>query len=386
MGIVSAFKNAGTNTSASVSDKPAALDSVTQLLRLRLFLDQYDYDDIVIAFNSGASATYNPNEDSQYWPGINAPEGLSSFSADGVALSINYLPLPKQIPEVIKLDVESQQSWPFILKRTELDSLPKIYEVWLMDNYKKDSVDLRKDTSYAFNINKNDTASFGSNRFSVIVRQNPALAVHLLDFNAVKAATGAQITWTTENEENYTNFTVERSSDGGVTFDTLTAFTSAAKGDYNFSDIAPPVASDLYRLKITDLNGTISYSNAITLIYGNTINTITGNISIYPNPTNSIINLSINQTGDQTGNNTSANLFALQSTGLTSSPAASTPSSGVLYNIKIVSITGKIIKTTSSSQSTWQDNVSSLIPGTYIVLVENGKDNSLVGKSTFVKL
>lgn len=54
--IVLAFKNAGNTKRANIHPNSSALDSVTQLLRFVLYVDQYDYDDIVIGFNSGASA------------------------------------------------------------------------------------------------------------------------------------------------------------------------------------------------------------------------------------------------------------------------------------------------------------------------------------------
>jgi len=83
-------------------------------------------------------------------------------------------------------------------------------EVWLMDNYKKDSLDLRHNTTYTFDMS-DDPNSYGPNRFQLVIRQNPALGVHLLNFAANKASGGAQVVWKTENEQNYTNFTVERS-------------------------------------------------------------------------------------------------------------------------------------------------------------------------------
>jgi hypothetical protein len=350
------------------------LDSITQLLRLKLVMDAYNNDDIVIAFNSAASTKYNGNEDSEYFPG-NAPEGLSSFSSDGVQLSQNYLPLPKKTQLIIRLDAEAKYSGPFTLERTELDSLPPIYELWLMDNYKKDSLDLRINSSYNFTIDKTDTASFGKNRFYVVVRQNPALGIHLLDFTATKASTGAQINWKTENEQNYTRFTVERSIDDGSTFDALTAFTSSIRGTYNYLDINPPAVADQYRLKIADLNGTVSYSNVVTLVYGNFSNTAVSNISVYPNPAGSTINLTINST---------SSLAATQALSL--SPVVNQTSGTQSYNIKIINITGAVLKTATSSQSTWQDNVDNLKPGTYIIQVVNSNNNSVVGKRTFVKL
>jgi hypothetical protein len=354
----------------------AALDSVTQLLRLKLYIDQYNYDDIVIGFNAGASPLYNPYQDSKYLQGIDAPEGLSSFSSDGVPLSINLLPLPKQTPDVIRLDVEAQNSGPITLKRTELDQLPGIYEVWLIDNYKKDSLNLRTDSNYVFTINKSDTASFGANRFKVVVRQNPALALQLVDFNATKANDGAQISWTTQNEENCTHFYVERSSDGGATFIGLDSLVSSGLGNYNYIDKNPPEASDRYRLKMTDLNGTITYSNAVALMYSNSVNTISGAISIYPNPTRGVINLSISQ------NENAAPTLAVQSFGATAPAIASQ----ALYSIRIVNVSGATIKSATSATATWQDNVAALSPGTYIITVVNNSSNKLVGRSTFIKL
>ena len=167
----------------------AALDSITKLLRLKLYIDQYNYDDIAIGFNSGASVTYNPNEDSKYLPGIDAPEGLCCYSSDGVPLSINMLPLPNQTPDVIRLNIQAENSGSITLKRTELDSLPKIYNLWLVDNYKKDSIDLRVDSNYVFTINKSDTATFGAWRFKVVVTKTQAPApLKLVDFNAAKAS------------------------------------------------------------------------------------------------------------------------------------------------------------------------------------------------------
>jgi hypothetical protein len=384
-----ASKNGRSRFKSDLKNKPhlfttrmTALDSVTQLLRLKLIIDQYNYDDIAIGFNSGASPTYDYNEDSRYLPGIDAPEGLSCFSSDGVPLSVNFLPLPKQTPDVIRLDVEAENSGQFNLKRTELDSLPKIYDLWLVDNYKKDSLDLRVDSNYFFNIDKTDTASFGSYRFKVVVRQNPALGLHLLSFNATKAPNGAQIAWTTENEENYTNFSVERSSDGGVTFSALGTIQSSGAGSYSFTDKTPPAASDEYRVKITDLNSNVTYTNAVTLIYGNNINTITGNISIYPNPANNTLNLTINQTGS----GSPTNIAASQGSGSPSSLAASATTAATSYNIKIINVGGSVIQTGLTSTATWQDNVAKLSPGTYIITVVSSKDNKLVGKSTFVKL
>ena len=372
-------------SAANLSATGDQLEGVTQLLRLKLVIDQYNYDDIVIGFNAGTSTTYNPNEDSRYLPGINAAEGLASYSSDGVPCAINFLPLPKQTAEVIRLDVEARQSGIFTLERTELTALPKIYDVWLMDDYKKDSLQINDYPNYMFSVDKNDTASFGSYRFRVVIRQNPAMYVHLLNFTAAKVFGGGQIAWTTENEESYTHFAVERSSDGGSSYSDLDTLTSDSAGTYSYLDNAPPVAEDRYRLKITDFNGVVTYSDVATLMYAtNTGTTVAeSNINVYPNPVSSVINLSIKAIS----NNVAVTFPLQQTNGLTTfSTTNTTSTASASYDIKIINITGSVIKMATSSDAAWQDNVSNLSPGTYIISVTNNADKSLVGRKTFVKM
>jgi len=352
------------------------------LLRLKLVINKYNYDDIAIAFDSAATTVYNNQLDSKYMPGINAPEGLSSFSSDSVQLSVNILPLPKtQAPLIIRLDVEAANSGQLTLERTELDSIPPVYEIWLMDKYKKDSIDLRVDTAYVLNVDKSNSATYGSDRFTVVIRQKAAPVFSLLDFNAVKAAAGAQITWSAKNEGTATRFIVERSSNGGTIFSVLDSVASTGSGTYSFADKTPPAASDEYRLKITDANGKVTYSNTVTLIFGTTVNTITGNISLYPNPANNLINLSINQ-----GGSSPLNSLSPQSANISLSLAEKASTAAPVYNIKIINTSGVVIQTASSSTPKWQHSVAKLLPGTYIITVINTSDNKLVGRSTFVKL
>jgi len=349
---------------------------IPQSLRLKLIVDSINYDDTYIGFSSTATPNYNPIEDSEYLPGNGPPESLASFSADNVKLAINNLPLPKQTAQVIKLHVGGTATGLYTLKRTAIEAIPKIYEVWLMDKYKKDSLDIRNNSTYKFNIKLTDTTSYGNNRFQVIIRQNPALGVHLLNFAATKATNGAQIVWVTENEENYTNFTVERSIDGGATFTVLGGYLSSALGTYSLLD-KDPAAEDQYRLKIEDLNGTITYSNIVTLMYANSSSLVKNNISVYPNPAQGTLNLMITLPFI-------SNQVATQSTGSFANPLASVANN--VYGIRIVNSTGSIIKSATTTQQDWQTDVSSLTPGTYILQVINNYDNSVVGKSTFVKL
>jgi hypothetical protein len=339
-----------------------------QHIRIQMALDSVNADDTYIGFSSGAQQAYSDAEDAPYKIG-NGKLGLSSYSSDNVRLAINKLPFPTSKQTVIPLNVSARTPGLYHINRTELESIPEIYEVWLMDRYKKDSIDMRSNISYAFEINT-DTASQGAYRFQLVIRQNQALGVHLLQFTGVKTQQGSKLSWVTENEQNYTHFTVERSTDGGKTFNVVAGLASTAIGSYNLWD-ASPQSVDEYRLKIEDLNGNINYSNVVTLSYANT-EILKNAIALYPNPAKGQINLTITPAfaGSQATNSISGTLSAKSST---------------TYNIKIVNSTGIILKTATTTQTNWQNDVSSLSPGTYMLQVVDNNDN-LVGERTFVKM
>jgi len=136
----------------------------------------------------------------------------------------------------------------------------------------------------------------------------------------------------------------------------------------------------MYRLKIEDLNGTITYTKTIAVTYngGNLIAAgSNNNINIYPNPAVSAINLSIKQPVGENRNVSAINVKKITS-----------PSQQVqeAYAISIISTSGQFVRSAVSSQPAWHGDISSLSPGTYVVQVLNSKDKSLVGRAAFVKL
>jgi hypothetical protein len=355
-----------TGSTLLLSNAPVA-STVLQYLRLELEKDSINKEETVIRFSGSAKNSFVVNEDSEYMPGFENVN-LYSTSTDNVALAINNMPLPKQ-SQTIKLNVNAIADGTCKLNMTEINAVPNLYDIWLMDAYKKDSLNMRHNSAYIFQIAKSDTNSYGSNRFSLVIRQNPQLAVHLLDFTATKAKDGAQLIWKTINEENYTYFTIERSTDNGATFNVLGGFVSNAMGTYNFLDKHPlkGTAANMYRLKIEDLNGTISYSNVVKVTYSNSDKGFEdnndNNISVYPNPATNNITVTILQ-----NNNIKLNNINL------------------IYNIKIMNSYGLIIKTAISSQISWKNDISNLLPGTYFIQVVNNNDNNIIGNSKFVKL
>jgi hypothetical protein len=352
-----------TGANLLLSKKPVNSGAALQYVRLQMLKDSDNVEEAVIRFENTAKNKYVIDEDSRHMAGTGGVN-FSSYTSDNITASINVIPLPKKSQTTIRLYVSAPADGLFKLEKTEQKNIPDLYEIWLKDAYKKDSLDLRNNPVYQFNILRNDTNSWGANRFSLVIRQNKALSLHLLNFTAAKTTKGAELVWKTENEQNLTNFTIERSTDNGKTFDVVGGYVSGSEGTYSLLDKNPPVATDLYRLKLEDLNGAITYSNVIALRYSTSSdNADNSAVNIYPNPAVNSINVSIVKNSITVIN-------------------APNPS----YSIKITNSTGKILKTINTAQDTWQDNINYLLPGTYIIDVTNNSDNTKVGQGKFVKL
>ncbi|HAL82916.1 MAG TPA: hypothetical protein DCO83_12310 [Mucilaginibacter sp.] len=143
-------------------------------------------------------------------------------------------------------------------------------------------------------------------------------------------------------------------------------------GTYSLLDQNPVIGANQYRLKLEDLNGTVTYSAIVTLMYGNGSNSLVKNsVAIYPNPAKSTLNLTITPP------------FA---PGATQTGGPVNRPSTTVYGIRIVNTLGSVVQSANTAQVTWQTDVSSLTTGTYILQVVNNYDNSVIGKGTFVKL
>lgn len=347
------IQNTGLNL---LMGKPLATTPV-QYLRLQMAMDSVNTDETIIRFSDGAHNDYAFNEDAPYRTG-SGKVNLSSLSSDNMLLAINKLPLSSNGAS-IALKVGATADGSYKINLTDIAGVPQLYNIWLKDAYTKDSVNMRSQASYSFNVSLADTNTFGTKRFTLILLQNPDLAYQLLNFTAIiNAGNNHQVetTWKTVNEQNYTHFSLERSTNDGKTFDVVGSMVSTGRGSYSLVDKSPEKGNNLYRLKQEDYFNIISYSDVANVLFAGNGNKKSP-VTVYPNPAVSIINLSIEP-----------------------------KSAAAAYNIKISNSLGMVIKQIVTTQLDWQGNVSDLLPGSYMVQVINKKDNSLVGETKFIKL
>ncbi len=133
------------------------------------------------------------------------------------------------------------------------------------------------------------TSSFST--FSVV--SNVVVApIKLSQFLAQKTnATTANLKWTTEQETNNKHFLVQRSVDG-VNWNTIAtiaaAGNSATQMHYTYNDADAKKGTYYYRLQQVDFDGKSSLSETRKLIFDKKLD-----VTIYPNPTNALINIKV---------------------------------------------------------------------------------------------
>lgn len=129
----------------------------------------------------------------------------------------------------------------------------------------------------------------GPNITTQVVSLLDALPVDLLDFQAKEINKHhVQLTWETASERNFSNFVVERSTDGEH-FEAILSvdgngFTDERK-TYLEDDLYPHQGINYYRLKLIDLDGSFDYS-VIRVV---SINSEIDEWQVYPNPTKNLV-------------------------------------------------------------------------------------------------
>jgi hypothetical protein len=121
------------------------------------------------------------------------------------------------------------------------------------------------------------------------------LPVRWLSFTAKEEGGQVNLFWQTANETNNTVFEIERSTDSKsfVKIGQVNAAgNSTSKQEYRFSDNAPSVGANYYRLKQVDVDGHYEYSKLVLVNHAQE-----ATFSFYPNPVSGSLHLRGLQSG-----------------------------------------------------------------------------------------
>lgn len=121
-----------------------------------------------------------------------------------------------------------------------------------------------------------------------------SLPVSLLGFYAEKIGDDVQLSWTTSRELNNKHFEVEKSIDGQA-FEAIGKIDGQGTTDtetaYDFLDQSGMGASNTYRLKQVDIDGTYTYSADVEILFEQ--ETAPSLVSIYPIPANDFLTVEL---------------------------------------------------------------------------------------------
>lgn len=121
------------------------------------------------------------------------------------------------------------------------------------------------------------------NRFTIANKGNIILPVTITNLRAWQHDKAIDLGWTSVSEYNIDHYEIERSING-IKFNNIGSKTALNKGslntDYVFSDQHPQNGINYYRLKISDNNGAISFTNIVRV----TVDGDNSSIIVYPNP------------------------------------------------------------------------------------------------------
>jgi hypothetical protein len=142
--------------------------------------------------------------------------------------------------------------------------------------------------------------SFSTFRWHTTGGFGQPLPIELLSFTGSNEGKYNRLNWVTASEINTEKFEVEKSTDRLSMWKFLESVPAAGNSttslNYSIIDNQPVVGNNYYRLKIIDIDGTVSYSKIINISFGETAS---NNFArVYPNPTSGNLNVEIQSTAN----------------------------------------------------------------------------------------
>ena len=311
--------------------------------------------------------------DTAHKSGIDASDAVKFFNDNNLNfytrstelrnLAINYFPTPTAndtIPVSFFSFVDGIKALgTYSIEVASLENFPKNVDVFLVDAYENQVVNLKETSNYIFNLDLN-AASAGNDRFKLIFKPDTSTATKITNFFGVATARNILVNWNTNKEKNIAYYTVEKSTDQ-VKYTTLKPKQIVARNNnsgfntYSIIDQNPKAGYNYYRVSMVDSNGVKkTYSEIIAvqwkkkhfsetpnsespIVQNYTFNDVE-QIALFPNPAKEMVSIRIYTNAEE--NNI----------------------------VEVCDITGKIIsKFEVPSQEIFNFDISSLNKGLYLI-------------------
>jgi hypothetical protein len=321
------------------------------MISLKMVQDSANYDITYLRYLDTYKYEYDEMEDADDLNGPGQNVFFGAMTSDNHLVAIASQPLGQQGSSVF-LSANDNYSGTYSIEKINMAGIPEVYDVWLMDHFKNDSLDLRANSVYHFNLDKANPQTFGNSRFEVVIRKKNLPPYQLISFKGQRVANDVMLKWNTANEYDYTSFELQKSADG-ATFEAVKNMRSASMGTYSFKDIYNDkrTADIYYRLKQTDINNRVTYSDIIIISTQGS-----GSFTIFPNPATNVIQFSLKEGTKGT------------------------------ITLKVYNSMGILMKNSIFTTPTGQQDISSLTPGSYSIELTNNNSKKTLLTGKFIKL
>lgn len=168
------------------------------------------------------------------------------------------------------------------------------------------------------------------------------LPVSFGGINVEQSATGILVKWFTLTELNAAYYEIEKSTDGQqfISIGKVTAAGNSTNSQsYTFNDVTPVSGKTYYRIRVVDMDGSLSYSEVVQL---NGTGLLT--LNIFPNPASHKVNIRVPQSWQQDA-----------------------------YHVQVISAAGQVMLEKKISGLQQELNIQHLPAGVYILKVTNKK-------------
>jgi hypothetical protein len=206
-----------------------------------------------------------------------------------------------------------------------------------------------------------DNATFTSTNTGIVsVPFGVPLPLDLLAFNARKDGHAALLTWETANETKVKHFEIEHSVNGASfsKIGTVDATNKIEQNNYQFTDRNPATGVNFYRLKMLDMDGAFTFSSIKQLEFVDS----KMNISLYPNPATSQLNIEFKSGNCSDISNANVTMFDIAGRMVISKAWTEVCNNPV-----------KVI------------DLSQLTDGAYYITIRNGADDAVIMSKKIVK-
>jgi hypothetical protein len=209
---------------------------------------------------------------------FNTGTDLLSLVRSSTNLSFEHRPLVTYEDTIyLKLSNTSVSNYRFVINAEDFALMAGLTAV-LKDKFLNTETIISLTTSNTINFAVTSDVATTGERFVIYFRPATTFPVNFINLTAKREGSAIKVDWTVASEKNIVSYDIERSIDGKQ-FDKAGSVTAANASSYSWVDVHPFTATNYYRIRSIDGNGSSKLSNIVRVkLIG------ASEFSIYPNP------------------------------------------------------------------------------------------------------